>query len=109
MSSRSSTTRTARPGSRKRSPRSSEARRRYEETYEQSPPPLGGGVRRRRGVVVGAQDHPACCAGTPPQKRRGNRIWKVRLGNTMAQAQTSGTIVQCIGAVVDIEFPRDAM
>src|SRR5437764_2948818 len=26
-----------------------------------------------------------------------------------AQAQTSGTIVQCIGAVVDIEFPRDAM
>ncbi len=27
----------------------------------------------------------------------------------MAQAQTSGTIVQCIGAVVDIEFPRDAM
>src|SRR6266849_5298788 len=27
----------------------------------------------------------------------------------MAQAQASGTIVQCIGAVVDIEFPRDAM
>jgi F-type H+-transporting ATPase subunit beta len=27
----------------------------------------------------------------------------------MAQAQTSGTIVQCIGAVVDIEFERDAM
>ena len=25
----------------------------------------------------------------------------------MAQAQ--GTIVQCIGAVIDIEFPRDAM
>src|SRR4029434_7045918 len=28
---------------------------------------------------------------------------------TMAQAQTSGTIVQCIGAVIDIEFPREAM
>src|SRR4029434_189514 len=28
---------------------------------------------------------------------------------TMAQAQTSGTIVQCIGAVVDIEFPRERM
>ncbi|HKA40141.1 MAG TPA: F0F1 ATP synthase subunit beta, partial [Burkholderiales bacterium] len=27
----------------------------------------------------------------------------------MAQAQTQGTIVQCIGAVIDIEFPRDAM
>src|SRR6266571_1611394 len=27
----------------------------------------------------------------------------------MAEAQTSGTIVQCIGAVIDIEFPRDAM
>ncbi|HLQ01838.1 MAG TPA: F0F1 ATP synthase subunit beta, partial [Burkholderiales bacterium] len=27
----------------------------------------------------------------------------------MAKAQSSGTIVQCIGAVVDIEFPRDAM
>src|SRR3989442_10389880 len=27
----------------------------------------------------------------------------------MAEAQTSGTIVQCIGAVVDIEFPREAM
>ena len=25
----------------------------------------------------------------------------------MAQAQ--GTIVQCIGAVIDIEFPRDSM
>src|SRR4029450_11920909 len=28
---------------------------------------------------------------------------------TMAQAQTSGTIVQCIGAVIDIEFPRERM
>src|SRR6186997_1920297 len=28
-------------------------------------------------------------------------------GMTMSQAQ--GTIVQCIGAVVDIEFPRDSM
>src|SRR6266705_2453168 len=27
----------------------------------------------------------------------------------MAEVQTSGTIVQCIGAVIDIEFPRDAM
>src|SRR5262245_48943722 len=27
----------------------------------------------------------------------------------MAQAQTSGTIVQCVGAVIDIEFPRDAL
>src|SRR5262245_13085406 len=27
----------------------------------------------------------------------------------MAQAQTQGTIVQCNGAVIDIEFPRDAM
>src|SRR5258706_309603 len=27
----------------------------------------------------------------------------------MAEAKASGTIVQCIGAVVDIEFPRDAM
>src|ERR1044071_10517767 len=27
----------------------------------------------------------------------------------MAEAQTSGTIVQCIGAVIDIEFPREAM
>src|SRR3989475_2784805 len=27
----------------------------------------------------------------------------------MAEAQSSGTIVQCIGAVIDIEFPRDAM
>src|SRR2546422_677706 len=27
----------------------------------------------------------------------------------MADTQTSGTIVQCIGAVIDIEFPRDAM
>ena len=26
-----------------------------------------------------------------------------------AQAQTSGTIVQCIGAVTDIEFSREAM
>jgi F-type H+/Na+-transporting ATPase subunit beta len=27
----------------------------------------------------------------------------------MAQADTQGTIVQCIGAVIDIEFPREAM
>src|SRR6266581_3955647 len=27
----------------------------------------------------------------------------------MAEAQTSGTIVQCIGAVIDIEFPREAI
>jgi F-type H+-transporting ATPase subunit beta len=27
----------------------------------------------------------------------------------MAQAQSQGTIVQCIGAVVDIEFPREAL
>src|SRR4026207_1029969 len=27
----------------------------------------------------------------------------------MAQAQLQGTIVQCIGAVVDIEFPREGM
>src|SRR3989454_1335211 len=27
----------------------------------------------------------------------------------MPEAQTSGTIVQCIGAVIDIEFPREAM
>src|SRR5258706_8474095 len=27
----------------------------------------------------------------------------------MAEAQTQGKIVQCIGAVVDVEFPRDAM
>src|SRR2546427_7256918 len=27
----------------------------------------------------------------------------------MPQAQTTGTIVQCIGAVIDIEFPREAM
>src|SRR5262245_62263236 len=27
----------------------------------------------------------------------------------MAQAQISGTIVQCIGAVIDIEFPREQM
>ena len=26
-----------------------------------------------------------------------------------AQAQTSGTIVQCVGAVIDIEFPREAL
>jgi len=25
------------------------------------------------------------------------------------QAATQGTIVQCIGAVIDIEFPREAM
>src|SRR5262245_51987089 len=27
----------------------------------------------------------------------------------MAQAQAQGSIVQCIGAVIDIEFPREAM
>ena len=27
----------------------------------------------------------------------------------MAQAQAQGTIVQCVGAVIDIEFPRDAL
>src|SRR4030081_1050432 len=27
----------------------------------------------------------------------------------MAEPKASGTIVQCIGAVVDIEFPREAM
>jgi len=27
----------------------------------------------------------------------------------MSQAQASGTIVQCIGAVVDIQFPREAL
>ncbi|MGQ0656921.1 MAG: F0F1 ATP synthase subunit beta [Chromatiales bacterium] len=27
----------------------------------------------------------------------------------MSQAQATGTIVQCIGAVIDIEFPREAM
>ncbi|MGH8700553.1 MAG: F0F1 ATP synthase subunit beta, partial [Burkholderiales bacterium] len=27
----------------------------------------------------------------------------------MAQAQAQGTIVQCIGAVIDIEFPREDM
>jgi len=27
----------------------------------------------------------------------------------MAETQASGTIVQCIGAVIDIEFPRDAL
>src|ERR1041384_6387123 len=27
----------------------------------------------------------------------------------MAQAQASGTIVQCIGAVIDIQFPREAL
>src|SRR5437016_688456 len=27
----------------------------------------------------------------------------------MAEPQTSGTIVQCIGAVIDIEFPREAL
>src|ERR1700716_4588865 len=27
----------------------------------------------------------------------------------MSEAQALGTIVQCIGAVVDIEFPREAM
>src|SRR6266496_3476508 len=27
----------------------------------------------------------------------------------MAETQNSGTIVQCIGAVIDIEFPREAM
>ncbi len=27
----------------------------------------------------------------------------------MSTTQTQGTIVQCIGAVTDIEFPRDAM
>ncbi|MGB8434064.1 MAG: F0F1 ATP synthase subunit beta [Burkholderiales bacterium] len=27
----------------------------------------------------------------------------------MAQAQAQGTIVQCIGAVIDVEFPREAM
>lgn len=27
----------------------------------------------------------------------------------MAEAQTQGKIVQCIGAVVDVEFPRNAM
>ena len=27
----------------------------------------------------------------------------------MAQAQTAGTIVQCIGAVIDVEFARDSM
>src|SRR5881394_1509311 len=27
----------------------------------------------------------------------------------MAEAQKSGTIVQCIGAVIDIEFPREGM
>src|SRR3989441_11545588 len=27
----------------------------------------------------------------------------------LAEAQTGGTIVQCIGAVIDIEFPREAM
>ncbi len=26
----------------------------------------------------------------------------------MAEVATSGKIVQCIGAVVDVEFPRDA-
>ena len=26
----------------------------------------------------------------------------------MAEAKDSGTIVQCIGAVIDIEFPREA-
>jgi F-type H+-transporting ATPase subunit beta len=27
----------------------------------------------------------------------------------MSQAQANGTIVQCIGAVVDIQFPREAL
>ena len=27
----------------------------------------------------------------------------------MANAQAQGKIVQCIGAVVDVEFPRDPM
>ena len=27
----------------------------------------------------------------------------------MAEAQTSGTIVQCIGPVIDIEFPRESL
>ena len=27
----------------------------------------------------------------------------------MTQAQAQGKIVQCIGAVVDVEFPRDRM
>src|ERR1700730_644881 len=27
----------------------------------------------------------------------------------MAQAQSAGTIVQCIGAVIDVEFTRDSM
>src|SRR6188474_1149572 len=27
----------------------------------------------------------------------------------MAEAHTSGTIVQCIGAVIDVEFPREGM
>src|SRR5882672_4902612 len=27
----------------------------------------------------------------------------------MAQAQSLGTIVQCVGAVIDIEFPRDSL
>ena len=27
----------------------------------------------------------------------------------MSQAQATGTIVQCIGAVIDIEFPREGM
>src|SRR2546428_13144686 len=27
----------------------------------------------------------------------------------MPEAQATGTIVQCIGAVIDIEFPREAM
>ena len=39
--------------------------------------------------------------------RRCRRITKYELGKLMAQAQ--GTIVQCVGAVTDIEFPREAM
>src|SRR6266487_1091501 len=41
-----------------------------------------------------------------PYRRRKLKVFEE---TAMAEAQTSGTIVQCIGAVIDIEFPREAM
>src|SRR5258708_5211663 len=57
-----------------------------------------------------AQGAPPPAAQAPLLKRGGEtEFGKCYQENAMAEAQTSGTIVQCIGAVIDIEFPRDAM
>jgi len=63
----------------------------------------GGFARRPAGL---------CLCLHPSSKEEGKQNLEVQLTrtNTMAEAQTSGTRrARCIGAVIDIEFLRDAM